>query len=192
MNEDEFWECIESVYELSIEEIDLLGFDETQVQLIKDKISGASLDKLLGFQREFSDKMFRLFVPKIGELFHFTVYDVRNTRNDFKYISTDGFMDFRSWIIGMGREIYYQFLNFASEKEILHFDLNPNSAYRDDLCFLAEDIHLEITGKAFELPLHHYYNGDSEKLYAQMNWNTLEEKYPILFAKYQKKKWMLK
>ena len=55
-------------------------------------------------------------------------------------VSVDGFMDFRAWIISLGRTNYEAFLNFKQEEELLDYNLELNFAYRADLPFLADDL----------------------------------------------------
>ena len=182
MTEDKFWEYIEFVYKLPIEKVNKFGYQYTQTETIQTALKKKGAKGVIEFQQLFSEKILNLFIPKIAELFYISAYAQTKYDPKFKYISTDGFLDFRAWIVGMGKAHYYTFLNFDTEDEISQYDLNPNSAYREDLVFLAEGIYRELNEVSF--PLEYFYDGDSEKLYAQMQWNQLEAKYPKIYKGY--------
>ncbi len=184
MTEDKFWELIGKVSQMPIEQIQVLGHDELQNEIIKNYFKEKGKDALKQFHDILCQKIRALYLPKIGELFLMTVYDVSKIIDkDFRYISTDGFIDFRAWIISLGKEHYETFLNFKSEKELYKFDMDVNTAYREDLVYLAGTFAEEEFGE--EISLDYYLDNDAEKLYSKMNWDNLNEKYPNLFQLYQ-------
>ena len=112
-----------------------------------------------------------------------TAYNLSDENKDgLDYISTDGFLDFRAWIVSLGKVNYDTFLNFKSEAELLQFDLDVESAYREDLVHLASTIAEEL-GENIDLDFH--TDNDVDELYLKMNWDGLNEKHPKLFKLYQ-------
>ena len=185
MDEAEFWRLIEKVFYIPIEDFSNFEYDELQDQIIKEYLAKGGEKAIIDFQNILGEKIRALYLPKIGELFLLTVYDLEDemTKN-FKYISTDGFLDFRAWIVSLGERHYNIFRNFESESELFDYDLNPNYATRELLVFLGQQIarNLEI-----EIDLEFYFDNDYQELYAKMQWENLNEKYPKLCSLYQKR-----
>ena len=186
MTETQFWELIGKVFRLPDDKIQSIGYDRIQVFVITKYLKENGADSIIKFQEILNEKIRDLFLPKIGELFLFTSYDLSNKENTkFKYISVDGFIDFRAWIVGLGKKSYETFLNFESEEELFQFDLDVNRAFREDLVFLTSKIADEELG--IEIDLEHYFDKDADELYSKMNWENLDMKYPQLFKTYQGK-----
>lgn len=190
MDEELFWKYIEQVYSFSVEEYDLPALQNTLLQISLEK---HTLDELLTFESIFREKIYQLFLSKIAEVFLITSYDL-NDKMDFKYISNDGFIDFRVWIVAQGKTTFEKFLNFTDESEILEYDLNDETAYRADLFNLTSEVYSNVFFDDKENFEDHYnkkydiqYDAIYEKLYKEMSWEKeeLKRKYPIQFEKYQ-------
>lgn len=186
MTENKFWELIEKVFHMPIEKIQEVGYDQIQNEIIKKYFRNNGKDSIKQFHEILCEKIRELYLPKIGELFLMTGYDLSEKINkDFKYISTDGFVDFRAWIVSLGKEHYETFLNFQSENVLSKFDMDANGANREDLVYLAVSFAEEELGE--ELDLDYHLDKDGEELYSKMNWDSLNEKHPKLFKFYQER-----
>ncbi len=188
MDERKFWLRVESIILISDLE-NYENFDAVQ-NLWYNFWCEDGVDGLISFQANLSRKIYKLFQPKIAEIFRVTGYKENKVVSDFKYISNDGFIDFRAWIVSLGKEGYEQFLNFQSEEELLKFDLDADRAYRDEIPFFAYWFCQRVfqgNGNCDEV-FKFGFDGDYEALYAKMDWewDVLEKKYPLLYQKYQK------
>lgn len=184
MTEDKFWELIGMVFQMPIEKIQEFGYDQIQNKIITNYLKARGKDSTKEFHEILCEKIRELYLPKIGELFLMTSYDLSEHINkEFKYISVEGFVDFRAWIVSLGKENYEIFLNFQSENELFKFDMDVNVANREDLVYLAITVAEDELGEKMDLKYH--LDKDGEQLYLKMNWDNLNEKYPKLFKYYQ-------
>lgn len=184
MTEDKFWELIGKVFHMPTETIQKLGYEQIQNEIITHYFNENGKDSILQFHEILCDKISELYMPKIGELFLMTSYNLsEETKRKFKYISTDGFIDFRAWIVSLGKEDYETFLNFQSENELFKFDMDVFYANREDLVYLATSFAENTFAEKLDLDYH--LDKDVEEFYSKMNWDSLDEKYPNLFYIYQ-------
>ena len=183
MEEKKFWELIEALPPVSPDEDYYLQYTRFQNEMISEYLIQHGEVAIAGFHEILCRKVKDLYLPKIGELFLLTSYDLSLAINrEFKYISVDGFVDFRAWIVSGGRSHYETFLNFTSEKDLLPYSMDANNAFREDLVYLALTVS-ERLGQ--DIDLNYDLNGNVEKLYREMNWDSLDNKYPQLFKLYQ-------
>ncbi len=193
MDESKFWATIELIYHIPETIRRGYDFDVLQKHLIKKHLKQHSIKDILCFQEIFAEKVYELFLPKIADLVLLTAYPFKDRDPEFKDISNDGFLDFRFWIVSLGKYHFDIFLDFKEEEEVLPFNLHPENAYSPSLGFIVDEIYEELNPendkKALdycdEYGISYGFDGDYKKLYAQMNWNTLEDVYPKLFKKYQ-------
>lgn len=179
MKELEFWKIIEDRHPALTEaDVQEMGHEDAQYFSIKELLH--SEERAVAFQEKLNEKILSLFEPKIAELF--LVSCNPQEKYDSLYISNDGFIDFRAWIVSLGKANYERFLNFESETEILEYNLDPNFAYREDLVYLVNEVFDESFEK--ESPCSLEVNGDYEKLYIEIRKNNLKNIYPILFKRF--------
>ena len=126
-----------------------------------------------------------------------TTHPIGELRNGIKFISNDGFRDFRSWIVGLGKKAFEEFKNFEEEEGLIKYNLDCELAYREDLEYLIIDLYelAQITEernveKIFEKKYKVGCDGDYEKdLLNPIEWKKLDKKYPRLIQKYTMKKY---
>ncbi|WP_196887299.1 DUF4240 domain-containing protein [Aureivirga sp. CE67] len=184
MTEEIFWNLIGKFFEYPIEEINEKGYDVIQNEILEDYLGKADKESLIKFHELLCTKIRELYLPKIGDLFLLSGYDLEDKlTKDFQYISEDGFADFRAWIVSLGKEHFEKFKNFEKEEDLFEYDLDANGAFREDLIYIIS----RISETRFEEELDLDYDLENEEvdLYSKMNWNTLNEKYPKLFKFYQ-------
>ena len=165
-----FWRIIEE------------GITIEGIQLILDVLK---IEHNLVFFKVFCEKLKTLILSKIAEVFLVTL---NRKPEDTAYISNDGFLDFRAWIVQQGRETYQLFLDFKSEKELLHLNLDPNIAWSEDLLYVVNiSLHKKDSTSYGELDfiitgLHDLK--EHSLLYETVEFKKLEQKYPLLYSKY--------
>ena len=126
MDEAKFWELIDfPLRRYKDVEVDSLTYRNIQMNHLHFFAKNTTQTELIDFQEIMSEKIYQLFIPKIGEIALISCYDL-NASLQISELSTDGFIDFRAWIISLGQLNFKKFFNFQSEDEILEFDFNPN------------------------------------------------------------------
>lgn len=184
MKNSVFWEILDLANELFIYEGS--GRLELYKKTIEENRELLSEENLCDFQAAFNQKLSDLFLPKVVEVFYLTSYSLKS---NWGYISNDGFLDFRAWIISLGQKNFMKFILFEHEDEILEFDFNPNYAYREDLVYFGKVIYTRLYGR----------NRSVVKMKAVAGWERsgklikmdfdeqrLLTKYSKLIRKYQK------
>src|SRR5262245_4107015 len=103
MTEEEFWRIIDSSREVAcrIERRATEDFMEVHVRILTEEMRKITTDEIIQFDRRF---------------FHFAGRAYRNDLWAAAYwfsggCSDDGFMDFRSSLISLGKTMYFQVLN---------------------------------------------------------------------------------
>lgn len=193
MSEADFWNYLE---EAGKEEYDL---QKIMVNL-KEALSKSALSELISFEIILRSKIRALFLPKIGEIFLVTTS--KHKKSKLRYISNDGFIDFRAWIVGNGKWFFEHFLNFKSEEELIGFELHPNYAYNEDLVGLTNLI-LKEQQQTKQIRIDDFieeskneregdsiwsgvYDGNRTTFYEKIEWENLALKYPEIYQKYQR------
>lgn len=180
MTENEFWNIIGYTPDKNLS---ISQNNQHQTERIAAALASENPENIVEFHNILCKKIRDLYIPKIGEIFLLTAYNLKDEINQkFRYISTDGFADFRAWIVGLGKKDFEIFLNFRSETALLDFNLDVNHTNREDLLYLAESLIEEID---MEVDLDYHLDNDHISLLAEMEWEGLDEKYPQLFSTYQ-------
>lgn len=183
MTEEQFWKLIGSMPDIEEKYIGLYQY--FQRQRIEAYLLEHGKPAILAFQKLLLTKIKTLCLPKIGELYYLTAYDVKDATNRrLQYISVDGFIDFRAWILSLGKQAYETFLHFESEEELLGFNMSEEYANREDLVYIAEQVSLSL--KEVIVFDFHIEQANENDVCDAMDWNHLDKKYPVLFKKYQK------
>ena len=144
MKEETFWKYIDLINYVDTEGLNTREKEYYQVHLIKRKLINQDFKETLDFHRVFSEKLYELFLPTLAEIFMVSGNKYEKLKKGNTYISNDGFRDFRSWIIGLGKKEFENFKRYSKEKEFLKYDLNPNNAYREDLEYMIVDVYEEL------------------------------------------------
>ena len=193
MQESIFWEYIDLINQVDKEGLNTREKEYYQVHLIKRKLINQDFSKTLAFHRIFSDKIYELFLPTLAEVFmaSWNVYESLQEEN--LYISNDGFRDFRSWIVGLGKKEFENFKQYSTEKEFLNYDLDPNKAYREDLEYIIVELYEAISKREkensqieiiYKKKYEYGYDGDYDKdLINKIDWANIDKKYPTILRK---------
>lgn len=193
MNENLFWEYINLTNEVVREGLSIREIEERQIWLIEEKLFLHSFEDVLKFHRIFSEKIYELFLPTLAEVFMVSHSNYDSLKKGDVYISNDGFRDFRSWIVGLGREEFENFKAYQKEEDFLKYDLNPNKAYREDLEYIIVDLYeafketeedLTQLEKIYEQKYDFFYDGDYQlDLEEKIDWANINQKYPIILRR---------
>lgn len=158
------------------------------IEMIEDLlIDLLSIEYAIYFETELQEKLDQLIQPKIAEVFLTTTID--KTR-DFIYVSPHFFLGFRAWIVRQGQETYDLFLNFKSEKELEHLNLDINHAHSEELLYVVRDALVKKVGKEGfeqlekECEALEYLSTYAKDIDLPAGAEDLEANYPILCAKY--------
>ncbi|MEL6720336.1 MAG: DUF4240 domain-containing protein [Bacteroidota bacterium] len=197
MNEILFWKYIEKIYykhdiqgaKRSYYDVELI-----QKKILEECLINHTVEEIAKFQSILCNKIRSLYLPKIGDIFNLTAYSFEKRHQFIRYISTDGFVDFRTWIVFLGQENYNIFLHFQKEEELLPYNLDSDWAYTSGLEYVTQEIYKSknpsdpknMLSYCEEYGFDLWLDDDSDSLFKNMNWDTLDQLYPKLFRKYQK------
>ncbi len=181
MTENDFWSLIgEAPSDPYTNEV-LFSFDsyEKQYARIKAHLLKCTGAEIISFHNILCAKIKSLFLPKIAEVFLVSTPELLPSSRDELYISNDGFIDFRAWIVSLGQKHYDLFLHFQTEREVLCYDLDPNITWREDLVYIALSVCQDL---GIDIELDYYVDKSSEDLYAGIELEQLSQKYPLLIG----------
>lgn len=188
MQETRFWEYIDLIHHEETEGLSIREKEFYQVYLIKRKLLGQNFDETLAFHHIFSKKIRELFLPTLAEVFMVSWNSYEKLKTGDVYISVDGFRDFRSWIVGQGKDEFEKFKAYSNEEDFLKYDLSPDNAYREDLEYIMTDIYgvfkklAQGQNQLVDIYEHSYlfgYDGDYQlDLNDKIDWANINKKYP--------------
>jgi hypothetical protein len=92
--------------------------------------------------------------------------------------SDDGFSDFRATLISMGRDMFERVV--ASPGELVHYDLNEESAFYEGYQYVVNDVYEEMTG---DLP-ERVHPAPDEPSGVEWDEEKVSEIFPALAKKY--------
>lgn len=196
MKEDKFWEYIELAAVKLSSFKHIREYEFYQTTLIVEALIKQPFQETFHFNKIYTQKVDELLLPNVVELFAVSHRPFEKLKDGQAYISNDGFRDFRDWVIGLGRENYQLIKNFKTENEIIHLNFHIETAYRDDLEFIINDLYEEYFSKFEDTEIDKMYENrfsggyfaDFETVSKQIDWANLDKKYPKIFAKYSKEK----
>lgn len=189
MTEKEFWKYIEMINEVQSPPKNKWVREEMQIALIEQALEKLPFKETLAFHEILFKKLHELFLPKVAAVYLLMYESVENLKNGQRYLSNDGFRDFRSWIIGLGKIQFELFKNYQSEADILDVYLHPEFSYRSDLELIIDTqyelaIINENEEKVENLMSKKYSigcDGDYKKdLIDKIEWHKLETQFPTL------------
>lgn len=193
MQETTFWEYIDLINHVDTEGLNTREKEDYQVYLIKRKLIKQDFKETLGFHRIFSKKLYELFLPALAEVFMVSWCKYEKLKEGNAYISNDGFKDFRSWIIGLGREEFEKFKTYENEVDFLKYDLNSDNAYREDLEYIIVELYEEFKKRVkdknqlkeiYEKKYKFGYDRDYQlDLNDKIDWVNINKKYPKFLKK---------
>lgn len=92
MNVEQFWKLIEKTHQISN------GAPDKQAELLIDELAKLSEADILSYQSILDDMKDKAYIAEL--------WDVAFIMASGWGCSDDGFMDFRAWLIGQGREVF--------------------------------------------------------------------------------------
>jgi uncharacterized protein DUF4240 len=169
MDESEFWAIVESSKAASD------GTLDGRADSLAERLSTLSPDKVAAFDRRFTALTYKAYSWGLWG----AAYVINGGCSD------DGFTDFRSWLISMGRRIYDGAL--SDPESLADVELGPEGeeeASFEEFAYVAARVYEEQTGN--ELPrdpkLIHPSDPSGEPW--EEDSDALAERYPRLSAKY--------
>jgi len=168
MDESEFWSIVES----SKAESD--GGFEHRAETLVARLSALPPEKIIEFQRVFGSLQDRAYSWDLWG----AAYVINGGCSD------DGFSDFRSWLISMGRKTYESALSDPeSLAEITLGDGGEEDASFEVFAYAAAEAYEASTGDELPHPERNFPNEPSGERWEEGE-EELAGRYPKLFAKY--------
>ena len=140
-----FWEAIEKSYKYNKKDREAYDLDE-HLEKLTTYLSKYSEEKLILFQKTLEQKLITLYTAPIAELYIIleNEYEKEGDTYDFDgFISDDGFLYFRCWLLLKGKEFYDDITkdieSFVSGK--YNFDIGDTWA--EGLLYVANDANSE-------------------------------------------------
>ena len=179
MKDVEFWALIEKVQGVSDHMLVKLGYELTQRILIRSYLGKKEITDIINFHELLCQKIRQLYLPKVAEVFVAMVYVVENKQIKSRYISTDGFIDFRAAIVSLGKDGFESFLRLKEQEEILEYELKELLMGREDLVYLSDEL---IQEREVEIELDYHLDGDYDQLIKEIEWDKINDKYSKLIS----------
>jgi DNA-directed RNA polymerase specialized sigma24 family protein len=173
MNVDQFWKIIDSSRS---------GFDPDRIDGNMEQQREELRRLLLKLPPEEIIDFHNHFVEQMNKAFHWDLWGAA-------YIiaggcSDDGFSDFRSWLISMGRRVFEDAVSNAESLVDVVDAPGVEDVFFEALQYVPAKAYEELTGR--ELPA---YAGPSLAAPAGDRWSeekgNLEQRFPKLWARYQ-------
>jgi hypothetical protein len=169
VDESEFWEIVES------SKLESGGGFDAHAAAVSKKLSALTLEKIAAFEHMFTALTYKAYSWDLWG----AAYVIGGGCSD------DGFNDFRSWLISMGRQTFERALR--DPESLADVELGTGGeedASFEEFAYIAAQVYEVLTGK--QLPadptLTHPDDPSGE------TWDedpaVLAERYPRLFAKY--------
>ena len=169
MDVTQFWNIVESSKAASG------ASHDNHVELLAEHLSALPPDEVISFQQIFDDLTDRAYSWDLWR----AAYIIGGGCSD------DGFIDFRSWLISMGRDTYTRALN--DPESLADVDLGPDGeedAFFEDFAYVPARVYTARTGRSLEYPRAAH---PSEPSGAEWEEGTedLARRFPRLSARYQ-------
>ena len=141
-----FWEAIEKSYKYNKK--DWKAYDlEEHLEKLATYLSKYSEEKLILFQKTLEQKLISLYTASIAELYIILGNEYEKEGDNYSfdgYVSDDGFIYFRCWLLLKGKEFYDDITKdietFVSGK--YHF--NIGETWAEGLLYVADDANQEV------------------------------------------------
>ena len=142
-----FWEAIEKSYKYNKKDWEAYDLDE-HIEKLTTYLAKYSEEKLLFFQKTLEQKLISLYTAPIAELYIILGNEYEKEGDTYSFdgfISDDGFLYFRCWLLLKGKEFYEDITkdieSFVSGK--YHFDIAETWA--EDLLYVADAANQEAS-----------------------------------------------
>lgn len=174
MDIDQFWKLIES----SQKKFDpgrIDGNMERQREELRKLLLELSPEEVIAFHNQFLERM--------AAAFHWDLWGAA-------YIiaggcSDDGFADFRSWLISMGRHVFEGAL--SNPESLIDVVDRPGveDIFFEEFLHVPAQAHEELTGRELPSDAGHFPVGPAGQEWSEDE-GTLERRFPKLWARYQR------
>ncbi len=193
--ENFFWEAIEKSYKYN--KNDWQSYDiEKHLERLTNYLAKHSKEELVQFEITLQKKLIALYTAEIAELNIILEGDFSQENGVYtfdEYLSTDGFIYFRCWLLLKGRAFFNDITRniqyFTSGK----YSFNIGDIWAEGLLYVADNAYLKKnkTAGEFEIrdvvyekyPQLNYDSGDFSMNRPIHNGNELQNIYPILVQK---------
>ena len=168
MTNDTFWNIIARSKAASA------GDTEAQAEALQSELSKLQPEEIVEFERvlgELQDQAYR------WDLWG-AAYIIGGGCSD------DAFIDFRSWLISMGRPVFEQAL--ADPDSLADVEIGPDAeedAFFEEFAYVAGQVYEEKTGTEMTYPERHYPADPAGEPWEEEG-DDLERRFPRLWAKY--------
>ena len=142
-----FWEAIEKSYKYNKKKWDAYDVEE-HLEKLTNYLSKHGKERLVAFEKTLQEKLMELYTAQIAELYiilncDFEKKDGVYSFEEEPYISADGFIYFRCWLLLKGKEFFEDITKdinaFISGK--YHFDIGDTWA--EGLLYVSDDAYSE-------------------------------------------------
>ena len=142
-----FWEAIEKSYKYNKKKWDAYDVEE-HLEKLTSYLSKYGKERLVAFEKTMQEKLMELYTAQIAELYiilncDFEKKDGVYSFEEEPYISADGFIYFRCWLLLKGKEFFEDITKdinaFISGK--YHFDIGD--AWAEGLLYVSDDAYSE-------------------------------------------------
>ena len=138
-----FWEAIEKSYKYNKKKWDAYDIEE-HLEKLTNYLSKYGKERLVAFEKTLQENLMELYTAQIAELYIILNCDFEKKDGVYcfeeePYISTDGFIYFRCWLLLKGKEFFEDITKdinaFISGK--YHFDIGDTWA--EELLYVSDD-----------------------------------------------------
>ena len=142
-----FWEAIEKSYKYNKKKWDAYDIEE-HLEKLTNYLSKYGKERLVAFEKTLQEKLMELYTAQIAELYiilncDFEKKDGVYSFEEEPYVSADGFIYFRCWLLLKGKEFFEDITKdinaFISGK--YHFDIGDTWA--EGLLYVSDDAYSE-------------------------------------------------
>ena len=132
MDQQQFWDIIQDSLRA--------GNTEDQIELLSDLLEKLPAEELVEF-----DHIFRQLHE---DCYHWDIWAAAYTIQGG--CSDDGFIDFRSWLVAQGKDVFEKALKNSDSLAALGREKLEESEEGEEFFYLASDVYEEITSKPLE------------------------------------------
>lgn len=189
-----FWEAIEQSYQYDKTNGEAYDIDE-HLENLTNYLAKYDKETLISFEKTMQEKLLELYTPQIAELYiilneEFEKKDDTTYQFEEKpYISVDGFIYFRCWLLLKGKDFFEditQDLNaFISGK----YSFDIGDTWAEGLLYVSDDAYLQNNEDEEEIPIRDvvydaypdiHYDNAREMKGSPSGGEELSKKYPEL------------
>lgn len=192
-NELFFWNSIERSNKYKNAHWSKYDVDE-HLEFLVDLLSKYGKDKLIQFEKQLQEKLYSLYKANIAELYTVLEGEFTEENNQIffdDYISTDGFIYFRCWLLLKGKDFFDEITKDINAFINGKYSFNIGDIWAEGLLYVADEAYSvnndnedesEIRDAVSEIypDVVHYDFGEQKMDRRPLSGNELQKKYPKL------------